>query len=78
MVSQLVHQVDAFQLMDVRCHVNIFSDLKLKVNMSEIGLDELTKQKYEAQMLLEALQYQQSLNALKKKSNELNDLTGRW
>lgn len=46
--------------------------------MSEIDLYELTKQKYQAQLKLEALQYQERLDALKKISKELDNATSKF
>lgn len=44
--------------------------------MSEIDLYELTKQKYEAQLKLEALTYEERLSFLKKISGELDNSLG--
>lgn len=45
--------------------------------MSEIPLDELVKQKYEAQLKLQALQYEERLNSLRKTSRDLENMTSK-
>lgn len=45
--------------------------------MGEYDLYMLTKQKYEAQLKLEALQYQERLNAINKTLNELDNTLGK-